>query len=362
NPWLGAALLAFGLLTPVKATDDKVVNIYSWAEYIDKDVLADFTRETGIQVNYGQYDAIETMQAKILTGHSGYDVVWSMTEYLPKQIAAGLFLPLDKARLPNYRNLDPALLQKAAQADPDNRYASLYFWGTTGVAINREAVRAALGNLPAPADPLAYLFDPVYAGKLARCGISYLDSANDVTVLAEQFIGRDVNAFKPDDAQAAHEKLRMVRKYIRTFNSNPADLLAGGDLCVAMSYSGDATLAQARAAEAHKTYHIDFAGAASGPVLWLDMLVIPRDAPHPEHAHTFLNFLLRPDISARLTNKIFYPNANKPALALVDARLTSNPTVYPSEATLQKALLVKSVPADTQRLRIKLYSQFKSTR
>lgn len=359
--WLGAALLA--LSTPFTHADDgKVVNIYAWAEYVDKDVLADFTKETGIRVNYDPYDAIETMQAKILTGRSGYDVVWSMTEYLPKQIAAGIFMPLDKQKLPNYKNLDTALLQKAATADPGNQYASLYFWGMTGVAINREAVKAALGNLPAPTEPLAYLFDPVYAEKVSHCGISYLDSANDIIVLAEQFYGRDVNAFKAEDAIATHEKLRTVRKYVRTFTSNPIDYLAGGDTCVSMTYSGDATTAQIRAAEAHKKHHIDFAGAASGPVVWLDMLVIPRDAPHADNAHRLINFLLRPDVSARLTNKLYYPNANRLARSMVDPALANNPVVYPAESLLQKALVVKSVPPETQRLRIKLYGQFKSAK
>lgn len=338
--FLIAAALAALASAPALA-QDKVVNVYNWSDYIAEDTIAKFEAETGIKVVYDVFDSNETLEAKLVTGNSGYDVVVPTSGHLRRQIEAGLYMPLDKAGLPNLANMDPALMEAAAAYDPGNEHAVIYMWLTTGVGYNAAMVRERLGE-DAPTDSWSLIFDPQYASKLADCGISILDSPTDVLPSAMAYLGLDPTSTRPEDLEAAAALLEKVRPYIRYFHSSQyISDLANGAICVALGFSGDIFIAADRAEEAGTGAEIEYFIPKEGAMLSFDMMAIPADAPHPEAALAWINFMMKPEITADITNFVYFANANVPAMAFVNPEIANDPAIFPPEEV--KAKLFPSV-------------------
>ncbi|MBB3259331.1 putrescine transport system substrate-binding protein [Paraburkholderia bannensis] len=358
KPILAALLLiAFG--TGAQA-EDKQLNLYNWADYIAKDTVPNFEKESGIHVRYDVYDGDETLQAKLLTGSTGYDVVVPTSNFLAKQIDAGIYQKLDKSKLPNLVNLDRNLLKLVATADPGNQYAVPWAWGTTGLGYNVTRVKAMLGN-DVPLDNWDMLFKPEYLSKLKSCGVSVLDAPADVFAVTLHYIGKDPNSENPADYQAAYETLKKIRPYITQFNATTyINDLAGDDICFALSWSGDVSMASHRAREAHKNYELKYVIPAGGAPVWFDMMAIPKDAPHPQAALEWINYIERPEVHAAITNEVFYPNADTAARQFVRPEILNDPTVYPPDPVLKTLYLLKPLPATIKRLESRLWTQLKS--
>ena len=291
--------------------------------------MANFTKETGIAVTYDVYDGNEVLETKLLAGHSGYDVVVpTAMPYMARQIAAGAYRTLDKAKLPNLKNLDPAIVAMVAAADPGNAHGVPYLWGVTGIGYNKALVEKALGG--PPPDTLALIFDPAYAKKLAGCGISILDTPQEVFPAAFSYLGIDPQSRDLADLDKAVAMLKAVRPYVRKFHSSQyISDLANGDLCISLGYSGDVIQARNRAAEAKNGVEIVFRVPKEGALMAVDMLGIPKDAPHPENALKFIDYLLRPQVIADITDAVSYPNPNLAATALVKPEIRDDPGIYP---------------------------------
>lgn len=343
------------------AAEPKVLNIYNWSDYIAEDTIAKFEAETGIKVTYDVYDSNEVLEAKLLAGKSGYDlVVPSASPFLARQIKAKVYRKLDKSKLHNYGNLDKQILANVANADPGNAYGVPYLWGTTGVGYNVEKVKAALGD-KAPLDSLALIFDPAVAQKLAPCGISLLDTAQEVFPAALAYLGRNPTSKDPKDLQAAVDVVTKIRPYIKKFHSSQyINDLANGDICVALGYSGDVVQARSRAVEAKNGIEIAYTIPKEGAQLSTDMMAIPADAAHPENAHLFIDFILRPEIIAAITDAVGYPNPNARATDLVADNIKTDPGIYPPEAVRAKFYFDRPAAADYERLRTRAWTRVKS--
>jgi putrescine transport system substrate-binding protein len=354
---LTAAWMAAGT-----AAAERVVHVYNWSDYIAPDTLDRFRASTGIRAVYDVFDSNEVLETKLAAGRSGYDVVFpSMKPYGERMIRAAMLKPLDRARLPNLRNIDPAVLKVMAEADPGNRYLVPYMWGTTGIGYNTAKVKAALG----PAAPVAswrLLFDPDAARRLAACGISILDDDESLAAMLLH-LGRDPNSAKPadlDDAVAAYAK---IRPHVRYFHSSKyIDALANGDLCVALGYSGDIVQARNRAIDARNGVDIAYAIPVEGASLWIDAMAVPKDAPHPDEAHAFIDFLMRPEIIAAISDKVAYANANAAATPLVSAAVRDDPGVYPTEAVKARLFTLKLLPESERRLRTRAWTRITTGR
>ena len=356
-----AALLAASWSGAVFAQDaEKVVNVYNWADYIGETTLADFEKETGIKVVYDTYDASESVDAKLMAGSSGYDVVLHGSNFIQRLIKSGVFKTIEKDKLSGYGNLDPEIMQVLATVDPDNAYGVPYMWGTVGMAYNMDMVKERLGE-DAPLDSLDILFKPEYASKLADCGISVLESPTDVIPMALAYLGKNPNSKDPADYDAVVELFKPIRQYIKTFDSaNYLNALPNKELCVAMSWSGDYATAATRAAEAgvdiNLAYHIPKSGVPS----WFDVWLIPADAPHPENALLFIDYLLRPQVIADATNFTYYANANKAATELVAKEIVEDPAIYPDDATMAKLFTRDELPPAADRIRTRAWSKIKT--
>ncbi|EXI89364.1 MAG: Putrescine-binding periplasmic protein precursor [Candidatus Accumulibacter sp. BA-94] len=322
---LWAAALAL-LLSSAGAAEELRLNVYNWNDYIARDTVAQFQKATGIAVRYDLYDSNAMLQGKLLTGKSGYDVVYPSVEYAGKQVQAGIFQPLDRSKLPNWKHLDPLIVQAIDAADPGLRHVVPYMWFTTGVAINADKVAKALGG-PLPDNAWDLLFDPAVTAKLRGCGIALMDEASDVVLAAMLYAGKDTAKLAPEDIRAAIERIRPVRRDIRTFNNSPIDLMAKGSLCAAMMFSGDARIAAHRAAESGTGVKLRYLIPKPGAMMSVDVMAIPRDARHPENAHAWINAMLDPAVVAQISNETFYLSANKAALALTSKALTNDPTI-----------------------------------
>lgn len=310
----------------VAAAEEARLNVYNWNDYIARDTVADFQKATGIAVRYDLYDSNATLQGRLLTGRSGYDVVYPSIEYAGKQIQAGIFQPLNKAKLANLKNIDPQILKALEAADPGNRYLVPYMWYTTGVAINVEKVARALGG-PLPDNAWDLLFDPRITAKLAGCGIAMMDEASDVIPAAMIHAGRDPVTMNPADIRAAVQTLLPVRRHVRTFNTAPIDLMARGSLCVAMMFSGDAMIAAHRAAQSHTGVSLRYLIPKPGAMMSVDVMAIPKDAPHPGNAHAWINAMMAPEVIAKISNECFYLSANRAALPRLSRWLTDDPMI-----------------------------------
>ncbi|HKT19588.1 MAG TPA: polyamine ABC transporter substrate-binding protein [Stellaceae bacterium] len=358
---LAAVILAGLLLAAPAAAEEPRLNVYNWSDYIAPDTIPNFEKATGIKVAYDVYDSNETLEAKLLAGHSGYDlVVPSAAPYLARQAASGVYRKIDKSQLKNYANLDPQLLAAAANADPGNEYGVPYMWGTTGFGYNRAMVTKALGD-HAPTDSSALIFNPANAKKLAGCGISLLDSAQEMFPAALAYLGRDPLSRDPADLARAAAVIQAIRPYIRKFHSSEyINDLANGGLCVAWGYSGDIVQARNRAREAKNGIDIAYTIPKEGAMIWIDMMAIPADAPHPGNALNFIDYILRPEIVAAISNAVAYANPNRAATPLVDRSLTSDPNVYPPAAVRARLFFDKPVTPQYERLRTRAWTRIKT--
>ena len=322
--------------TPAAAsTEEKVVNVYNWSDYIDPAMLEEFTRQTGIKVNYDVFDNNEVLQTKLLAGNTGYDVVVPSASFLELQIKAGVFQKLDRSLLPNWKNLDQNILDRVAKHDPGNQYAVNHLWGTDALGYNvQKAKQVAPG---APLDSWKVLFDPAWAAKFKDCGISVLDAPDEVIGVVLAYLGKDPNSENLDDLKLAEETLMKIRPYIKTINSSPyIDALANGDLCLVLGWSGDILQAKSRAEEAKQGVEIGMSVPVDGTIIWFDMYAIPADAPHPKNAHAFINFMMEPKVAAANSNFVHYANGNSASTPYLDPAVANDPGVYPPPEVMAK--------------------------
>lgn len=356
-----SALVLAGTAWPAAAEEEKVLNVYNWSDYIAEDTLAKFEEETGIKVTYDVFDDNGVLEAKLLSGKTGYDIVVPSSAFLARQIKAGVFQPLDRAKIPNYKNLDPAMMEKLQNADPGNQYSVPYLWGTTGLGINVQAVQKALGP-DAPLDSWDLLFDPKYVSKLKSCGVSLLDAPDEVIPAVLKYIGEDPNSLDISLMQGpAQAKLLEIRPYLRYFHSSKyINDLANGDICLALGWSGDVIQAADRAVEAENGVEVIYVIPKEGAGLWFDMLAIPKDADHPENAHKFINFLLRPEIMADITNYVWFPNAVPASKEFIDDEVLEDPQVYPTPEVEAKLYTFVVTPPKVDRAQSRIWSKVKS--
>ena len=336
------------------------IHVYNWSDYIAEDTIQKFEEATGIKVVYDVYDSNEVLEAKLLAGSSGYDVVVPTSQFLQRQIGAGVYQPLDKSKLPNLANMDPGLMEKAAAYDAGNEHAIIWMWGTTGIGFNVKAVEERLGA-DAPTDSWSLIFDPQYAAKLADCGITMLDSSSDMLPSALAWLGLDPTSSESEDLEKAAAVIQAVRPYVRYFHSSQyISDLANGEICVAVGFSGDVFIAADRAVQAGTGIEIAYSVPKEGAQQWFDMAAIPADAPNPEGALAFLNFVMEPQIAADITNHVWYANANAASLPLVDPEISGDPAIYPPAEV--RAKLFPTVPHDarTERLLTRLWTALKT--
>jgi len=354
------ALLALAATAAV--AQQKVVNVYNWAEYTAPDTLPGFERETGIKARYDVYDSNDALQAKLLTGKSGYDVVVPSTHYAARQLQGGLFQKLDKSKLPNLKYLDPELMALVATVDPGNEYFVPWGYGTNGLGYNVTRVRQIMGQ-DAPLDSWDMIFKPENAAKLKECGISMLDEAAQVFPAVMHYLGKDPNTSNPDDYKAALDVLKSIRPYIRQFSSSGyIDELAVGDLCMAYGFSGDVMIARKRAQDARQPFEVNYFIPKGGAPAWFDVMAVPKDAPHPEEAMAFINYIETPQVHAAITNTMFYPNANKEARKFVVPDVANNPMIYPAPDVAKSLYLIKPQPVNILRLQSRMWAELKSGR
>lgn len=355
----GAALSAASAQAFAQAN---VVNVYNWAEYTAPDTLSGFEKATGIKPRYDVYDSNDILQARLLAGKSGYDVVVPSTHYVARQIEAGLFQKLDKSKIPNYKHLDPELMALVATVDPGNEHAIPWGYGTNGLGYNVTQARKIMGE-GADLGNWDMLFKPENAAKFKECGISMLDEAAQVFPAVLHYLGKDPNSSNPDDYKEALALLKTIRPYIRQFSSSGyIDELAVGDLCMVYGFSGDVMIARRRAHEAKKPYEINYFIPKGGAPAWFDVMVIPKDAPNPENALAFINYIETPEVHAAITNTMFYPNANKDARQFVNKDVADNPMIYPDAAVSKTLYVIKSQPLPIQRLQTRMWAELKSGR
>jgi putrescine transport system substrate-binding protein len=353
-------LLTFLLLLVLAAfparAEDHVVNFYNWTDYIDPAVLERFEHETGIHVRYDVYDSLETLEAKLLAGHSGYDVVVPTSEpTFSRLVRAKALEPLDRAAIPNLANLDPWMMRQVASSDPGNRYGAIYLWGTTGIGYDPDRVKALAPG--APLDSWDLLLKPENAKRLKSCGITLLDSAIDVVPSVLRYLGKDPNSTDPKDLDAVEATLHAIRPYIRSFVGGGAvEQMASGETCLALDYSGDVIQAAARA----KTVHVRYIAPKEGAQLAFDMLAVPADAPHKAEAMKLINFLLQPDVMAAITNKVSYPNAVPASKPLIRPEILNNPSIYPPASAQAKFFTVGPLPPDVARARSRMWLRLKA--
>ncbi len=340
--------------------EEKVLNVYNWSDYIASDTLANFEKETGIKVRYDVYDSMQMLEAKLLAGQSGYDVVFpSLTPFLAQQIKAGIYQPLDRSKLSNYAGLSPTILKTMSKNDPENAYSVPYMVAATGIGINVAKVKEALGAVPEGSGDL--LFSPEVTAKLKQCGISLLDDPVDVLPAVLAWMGKDPTSQDPADLATAMEALQKIRgnlKYIHS--SSYINDLANGDLCVAQGYGGDLIQARDRAKESGNGVEILALLPKEGTAFVIDTMAIPKDAPHPDNAHIFINYMMRPDVVAAITNTTGYANAVPASLEKVDEAIKSDPFIYPSDEERAKGFSVPPAEKDYERERTRAWSTLKT--
>jgi len=343
------------------APEEKVLYVYNWADYIGKSTLADFERATGIKVVYDIYDADETLEAKMMAGDSGYDIVSTSTDYFSRQIKAGIYQPLDRAQLPSWKNLDPHVLAIEAESDPGNRYAMPYLRHVNGFAYNVDLVKARMPD--APLDSLDMLFKPEIIARFADCGVTLLDSAEDVLQLALNYLHLDPNTTRKEDYQRAEQLILAVRPYIRAFDSTEyMNGLANKEFCISMSWSGDYAAARARAKAAGVAVNLAFTVPKEGAGGSFDAFLIPAGAPHPQAAHQFLEFMLQPQVIAAVTNYIHYANDNLAANAYVDPQILNDPSVYPTPEVEARLYESAEVAPALERIRTRTWTRIKTAK
>ncbi len=353
------ALSLMGAMAGAAQADNKVLHVYNWSDYIAPDTIANFEKESGIKVVYDVFDSNETLEAKLLAGKSGYDIVVPSNSFLAKQIKAGVYQELDKSKLPNYANLNKSLLKAVAVSDPDNKHAFPYMWGSMGIGYNPEKVKAALGV--DKIDSWDVLMKPENIAKLKSCGVSFLDSPTEMLPVALHYLGLPTDTQKKADLKQAEDLFMKIRPSIGYFHSSKyISDLANGNICVAVGYSGDIEQAKTRAAEAGGKVKIAYDIPKEGAGSFFDMVAIPKDAENVEAAYAFMNYLLKPEVMAAITNSVRFPNGNEKATPLVDKDITSDPGIYPSADVQAKLYAIADMPAATQREMTRSWTKIKS--
>ncbi|MBA1188258.1 polyamine ABC transporter substrate-binding protein [Pseudomonas entomophila] len=354
-----AATLAGAVATAVQA-DDKVLHVYNWSDYIAPDTVAKFEKQTGIKVVYDVFDSNETLEAKLLAGKSGYDIVVPSNNFLAKQIKAGVYQELDKSKLPNWKNLDQDLLKAVGDAsDKDNQHAFPYMWGSIGIGYNPEKVKAALGV--DKIDSWDAVFKPENMEKLKSCGVSFLDAPTEMIPAALHYLGKPTDSKDKGDLKAAEDLFLKIRPSVAYFHSSKyISDLANGNICVAVGYSGDLEQSKARAAEAGGKVKLDYVIPKEGAGTFYDMVAIPKDAENVDAAYSFMNFLMQPEIMAEITNAVRFPNGNKAATPLVDKDISGDPSIYPSDDVKKKLYAISDQEPATLRLITRSWTKIKS--
>jgi putrescine transport system substrate-binding protein len=359
---LAAALMvALTATATVHAEEEKVLNIYNWSNYIAPDTVANFEKETGIKVRYDVFDNNEIVHAKLVAGKTGYDIVVPSSYWAKMQADGGLLQKIDKAKVPNYKNLDPAILAQLSKLDPGNQFLVDWLWGYTTVGINVDKVKAALGGMPLPDNAWDLIFKPEYISKLKSCGVSFLDSPTEVIPATLHYLGKPAYSKNIGDYQLVAPVLKTIRPYVTLFSSSGyINDLANGSICVAFGYSGDINIAKNRAVEGKTGQNIQTLTPKPGGVIFMDTMVIPADAPHPDNAHKWINYILRPEVHASLTNKVFYANPNLASRKLVKPEIANDPAVFPPDAEMKKMAQPDALNNDIRRQMTRIYTSFKT--
>ncbi|MBI5780997.1 MAG: polyamine ABC transporter substrate-binding protein [Rhodocyclales bacterium] len=345
------------------ASDDQQLNIYNWSDYIAPSTLSNFEKETGIKVRYDTFDSNETLFAKLAAGNTGYDIVVPSANWAAIEIKAGFFKPIDKSKIPNYKNLDPELMKLLATMDPGNQYLIPWMWGYTTVGINVDKVQKALEGMPMPENPWDLLFKPEYASKLKSCGISLLDSGGDIMEAAFNYLNIPVESHDREDFRRAWEMVGKIRPYVTQLSSSGyINDLAGGNLCLSFGWSGDIGIAANRAKEAKNGVNIKVFPPTHGGVLLVDTVAIPADAKHVDNAYKFLDYRLQPEAIAADTNTVFYANPVPASLPHVDASIKSNDAVFLKPELMRKLRPPKVYSNEERRLVTQYYTKFRTNR
>ena len=342
--------------------EEKVLNIYNWSDYIADDTIRNFEKETGIHVRYDNFDSNEILHAKLVAGNSGYDIVMPSSHWARMQLQGGLLAKLDKSQLPNLKNVDPGVAAQLAHIDPGNEHVVDWLWGYTTVGINVDKVKAALGPMPMPADAWDLLLKPEYVSKLKSCGVSFLDSGDEVLPVALHHLGKPRGTANPADYDQALALLKTVRPSVTLFSSSGyINDMANGAVCAVMGWSGDINIARQRAIDNKTGQKIQALIPKSGGLLFFDVMAIPKDAPHPQNALKWINYILRPDVAASLTNKVFYANPNQASKPFVKPELASNPTLFLSPDDLSHMVgPPETWTNDIRRLQNRNFTKFKT--
>lgn len=342
------------------AEEPKVVNVLNWSDYIAEDTIANFEKETGIKVTYDVFDSNEVLEAKLMTGKSGYDVVVPSLTFLARQIEAGVFMPLDKSKLPNYANMDPQIQALIAQNDKDNQHSANYLWGTTGIAYNEDMLKERLGA-DAPVDDWKLIFDPQYISKMTDCGVYILDTPSEILPVALLYLGEEPNSFDPAVIQKGVDLMQKIRPHITQFHSSQViDALANGDACLAIAWSGDVLQAANRAEEAGKGVKVGYSIPKQGAPMWFDMMAIPKDAEHPNNAHVFINYILKAEVMAGIQNYVEYASGNAAAKALVNPDIVNDPRIYPTPEVQATLFSLAVIPPEVDRIFNRAWTSIKT--
>ena len=354
---LAAAITILALAA--HADEEKIVNVYNWSDYIDDSILADFEKETGIKVVYDVFDSNEILETKLLAGSTGYDVVVPTGTFLARQIQAGVFRELDKSKLPNLQHMWDSIQERVAKYDPDNAYSINYMWGTTGIGYNEGKIKERMPD--APVDSWRMFFDPEVVSKFADCGIHMLDAPAEAIPAALNYIGEDPDSQDPKVIEKAEPVLKAIRPYIQKFHSSEyINALANGDICMAFGWSGDVLQARDRADEAGNGVIIKYSIPKEGALMWFDQMAIPADAPHPDNAHAFLNYIMTPEVIAKASNYVYYANGNKDSQQYLNEDVINDPAIYPSPEATERLYTTTPYPPRVQRTVTRLWTNVKA--
>ncbi len=358
---VGAALGVGVVSTSYAKEEEKVLNIYNWSDYLAPDTIPNFEKETGIKVRYDIFDSNEILHAKLVARKTGYDIVVPSSNWAKLQIDGGLFQKLDKKQLPNWKNLDPNILKQMEKFDPGNAYLVDWLWSYTTVGINVDKVKKALGTTPMPDNAWDLVFNPKYTSKLKSCGVTFLDTSSEVFPIALHYLGKDPYSKNPADYQAAFDMLKKVRPDVKRFNSGgQIEDLASGSVCVALGWAGDFNLARKRSIENKLEQNIVALVPKTGGLLFMDTMAITADAAHPSNAHKFINYIMKAEVHAGLTNAVTYANPNKAATSLVDPEIRSNKTIFLPAEDVARLIPPGNVDNNTRRTMTRLFTRFKT--
>ncbi|WP_445398053.1 extracellular solute-binding protein [Zobellella sp. An-6] len=360
---LGLLAAGVGMALSAQAQEPAQVNFYNWSDYIAEDTLANFTADTGIQVTYDVFDSNEVLEAKLLAGNTGFDLVVPTGDFMGRQIQAGAFMELDKSKLTNYGNLDPQIMALLADKDPGNKFGVPYLWGTTGIGYNVDKVKEALGEA-APVDSWDLVMKPENLEKLSQCGVAFLDAPTEIFAAALNYQGLDPNSTNTEDYNGpATELMLSLRPHITYFHSSKyINDLANGDICVAVGWSGDILQARDRADEAKQGVNVAYSIPKEGALMWFDMLTIPRDAKHPDNAHKLIDYLMKPEVIAGVSNYVAYANANSASREFVDEEILNDTGIYPTAEAAEKLYTAKILPQSVNRVITRAWTRVKTGR